>query len=126
MPESFKSKNRLTDELSELFSRLHATNNLHSLSVFNRLPWSSSSSHSKDAASTFKIKSFVTENANGLCAQRTASNSDKFQKPLVTAYFDVDYVKNVKGTNYWRNRVMKVRNEILSDSDLQRIVKMRP
>jgi protein disulfide isomerase family A protein 3 len=28
--------------------------------------------------------------------------------PLVTAYYDVDYVKNAKGTNYWRNRVMKV------------------
>lgn len=66
----------------------------------------------EDAASTFKIKSFVTENANGLCAQRTASNSDKFQKPLVTAYFDVDYVKNVKGTNYWRNRVMKVAKKL--------------
>jgi protein disulfide isomerase family A protein 3 len=28
--------------------------------------------------------------------------------PLVVAYYDVDYVKNVKGTNYWRNRVMKI------------------
>ena len=26
----------------------------------------------------------------------------------VVAYYDVDYVKNAKGTNYWRNRVMKV------------------
>merc|ERR1711992_274934 len=26
----------------------------------------------------------------------------------VTAYYAVDYVKNAKGTNYWRNRVMKV------------------
>ena len=24
------------------------------------------------------------------------------------AYYSVDYVKNVKGTNYWRNRVLKV------------------
>lgn len=66
----------------------------------------------EDAASSFKIKSFVTENANGLCGQRTGSNSDKFKKPLVTAFFDVDYVKNVKGTNYWRNRVMKVAKKL--------------
>jgi len=66
----------------------------------------------EDAASSHKIKSFVTENANGLCGQRTSSNSDKFKKPLVTAYYDVDYVKNVKGTNYWRNRVMKVAKKL--------------
>lgn len=35
-------------------------------------------------------------------------NTADFKAPLVTAYFGVDYVKNVKGTNYWRNRVMKV------------------
>jgi protein disulfide isomerase family A protein 3 len=31
-------------------------------------------------------------------------NADKFKKPLVIAYYDVDYEKNEKGTNYWRNR----------------------
>ena len=30
------------------------------------------------------------------------------QEPIVVAYYDVDYVKNVKGTNYWRNRILKV------------------
>lgn len=70
----------------------------------------------EDAASSFKIKSFVSDNANGLCGQRTASNSDKFKTPLVTAFFDVDYVKNVKGTNYWRNRVMKVAKKLNGES----------
>ena len=28
--------------------------------------------------------------------------------PLVVAYYDVDYAKNVKGTISWRNRVLKV------------------
>jgi len=64
------------------------------------------------AASSFKIKSFVTDNANGLCGQRTGSNSGSFKTPLVTAFYDVDYVKNVKGTNYWRNRVMKVAKKL--------------
>jgi len=31
--------------------------------------------------------------------------------PLVTAYYSVDYAKNPKGTNYWRNRVLKVGKE---------------
>ena len=43
------------------------------------------------------------------CAgHRTSDNAKDFKLPLVTAYYDVDYTKNVKGTNYWRNRVMKV------------------
>lgn len=27
---------------------------------------------------------------------------------MVVVYYDVDYVKNPKGTNYWRNRVLKI------------------
>merc|ERR1711978_778072 len=39
---------------------------------------------------------------------RTTDNAADFKNPLVTAYYAVDYVKNAKGTNYWRNRVMGV------------------
>merc|ERR1711978_587875 len=39
---------------------------------------------------------------------RTTDNAADFKNPLVTAYYAVDYVKKAKGTNYWRNRVMKV------------------
>jgi len=35
-------------------------------------------------------------------------NADQFKQPLVVAYYGVDYVKNTKGTNYWRNRILKV------------------
>ncbi|KAL5004683.1 hypothetical protein ScPMuIL_018139 [Solemya velum] len=62
-----------------------------------------------------KIKSFITDNSLGLCAHRTPDNADKFKTPLVVAYFDVDYVKNTKGTNYWRNRVMKVGKKLLDE-----------
>jgi len=55
-----------------------------------------------------EIKDFVKENYNGLVGHRTHDNHDDFQSPLIVVYYDVDYVKNVKGTNYWRNRVMKV------------------
>ena len=27
---------------------------------------------------------------------------------MIVAYYDMDYVKNIKGTNYWRNRVLKI------------------
>ena len=40
----------------------------------------------------------------GLCELRTMDNAENFGKPYIVAYYDVDYVKNVKGTNYWRNR----------------------
>lgn len=31
-----------------------------------------------------------------------------FKSPLVVVYYNVDYTKDPKGSNYWRNRVMKV------------------
>ncbi|XP_052793206.1 protein disulfide-isomerase A3-like [Mya arenaria] len=61
-----------------------------------------------DDMTVFKVKNWISANSQGLCGHRTTDNADKFSKPTVVAYYDVDYVKNVKGTNYWRNRVMKV------------------
>ena len=54
------------------------------------------------------ISDWVTKNYHGLVGHRTIDNSKDFGRTLVVAYYDVDYVKNAKGTNYWRNRVMKV------------------
>eukprot|EP00094_Tigriopus_californicus_P001124 TCALIF_01087-PA protein Name:"Similar to PDIA3 Protein disulfide-isomerase A3 (Gallus gallus)" AED:0.03 eAED:0.03 QI:0/0/0/0.66/1/1/3/0/490 len=55
-----------------------------------------------------QIKKWIKDNYHGLVGHRTLDNGKDFPKPLVVVYYDVDYVKNVKGTNYWRNRVMKV------------------
>jgi len=44
---------------------------------------------------------------------RTQDSVKDFQNPLITAYFSVDYQKNPKGTNYWRNRVLKVAKEFV-------------
>ncbi|OCT89683.1 protein disulfide-isomerase A3 [Xenopus laevis] len=56
-----------------------------------------------------KIKKFIQDNLFGLCPHLTEDNKDLIQgKDLLVAYYDVDYEKNAKGTNYWRNRVMKV------------------
>ncbi|CAD5116862.1 DgyrCDS5703 [Dimorphilus gyrociliatus] len=58
------------------------------------------------------MKEWVRDNVHGLCGHRTTGNTDQFKNPLVVAYYDVDYVKNTKGTNYWRNRVMKIAKEL--------------
>ena len=49
-----------------------------------------------------------TLNSHGLVGHRTVDNAAQFKQPLAVAYFGVDYVKNTKGTNYWRNRILKV------------------
>jgi len=54
------------------------------------------------------ISKWIRENYHGLVGHKTTDNAREFKEPLVSVYFDVDYVKNIKGTNYWRNRVMKV------------------
>ena len=36
----------------------------------------------------------------------TEDNKDQLKgKDLLVAYYDVDYEKNPKGSNYWRNRL---------------------
>lgn len=63
-------------------------------------------------ATLSSMKEWVRDNVHGLCGHRTTGNIDQFKTPLIVAYYDVDYVKNTKGTNYWRNRIMKVAKEL--------------
>nr|CAG4645450.1 EOG090X0438 [Lynceus sp. MCZ IZ 141354] len=65
----------------------------------------------KGKAAKEDINTFIEENYHGLCGHRTTDNSAQFKAPLLTAYYAVDYVKNAKGTNYWRNRILKVAKE---------------
>ncbi|XP_049882601.1 protein disulfide-isomerase A3 [Pectinophora gossypiella] len=58
------------------------------------------------------IKAFIKEKYHGLVGLRQKDNMQDFTNPLVVAYYDVDYVKNAKGTNYWRNRVLKAAKEV--------------
>lgn len=52
-----------------------------------------------DSANTSLVDSF------GICPHMTEDNKDLIQgKDLLVAYYDVDYEKNAKGSNYWRNR----------------------
>lgn len=57
---------------------------------------------------TESMQDFIEEKYHGLVGHRRTDNQNEFKQPLVIAYFAVDYVKNAKGTNYWRNRILKV------------------
>ncbi|ALC40739.1 ERp60 [Drosophila busckii] len=64
-----------------------------------------------EGSSESDLTTFIKENYHGLVGHRTQDTSRDFQNPLITAYYGVDYTKNAKGTNYWRNRVLKVAKE---------------
>lgn len=58
---------------------------------------------------TDKIKEFLVHDSVGLAGIRTQGNLFQFdRKPMFVVYFKVDYVLDPKGSNYWRNRVLKV------------------
>lgn len=67
------------------------------------------------SASANKIKSFVESNIHGIVGHRTTSNAADFAGPVVIVYYNVDYVKDVKGSNYVRNRVIKVAQKLKAE-----------
>lgn len=81
-----------------------------------RMSWTiSSSRHSKfliDGHVTWifywPVSPMFVLHSHGLTGLRTRDSIQDFKNPLVVAYYAVDYTKNPKGTNYWRNRVLKV------------------
>lgn len=62
-----------------------------------------------------EIESFINKQYYGLVGVRTQDNAKEFKPPVVIAYFAVDYKKNPKGTNYWRNRILKVAEQYKDD-----------
>lgn len=46
--------------------------------------------------------------SHGLVGHRKTDNLLDFGHPNVIVYYAVDYVNNVKKTNYWRNRILQV------------------
>lgn len=58
---------------------------------------------------TDKIKHFLIYETTGLAGLRTQGNLFQYsERPLVVVYYNVDYHRDPKGSNYWRNRVLKV------------------
>ncbi|XP_033830837.2 protein disulfide isomerase family A, member 8 [Periophthalmus magnuspinnatus] len=55
------------------------------------------------------LRRFIRDNIFGLVPHLTVENMERLRvKDLLTVYYDLDYVHNVRGSNYWRNRVMLV------------------
>lgn len=70
--------------------------------------------YSEDKYTSNKIKKFIQDNIFGICPHMTQDNQDQLRgKDLLVAYYEVDYHRNPKGSNYWRNRVMKVAKSFL-------------
>uniref|UniRef100_A0A4W4GBN5 Protein disulfide-isomerase A3 n=1 Tax=Electrophorus electricus TaxID=8005 RepID=A0A4W4GBN5_ELEEL len=68
-----------------------------------------------EPVSTSSVLDFIRDNIFGLCPHLNSENKDSLRtRDLLTAYYDVDYIRNPKGTNYWRNRVMKVATQFQS------------
>jgi len=54
------------------------------------------------------IVNFAKKNQAGLVGQIKPPTDENYKRPLVVAYYQVDWKKNLKGTRYWRNRVARV------------------
>ncbi|KAG9355288.1 hypothetical protein JZ751_000126 [Albula glossodonta] len=57
-----------------------------------------------EGISTSSLRRFIRDNIFGMCPHLTSENRDKLKgRDLLTAYYEVDYLRNPKGSNYWRN-----------------------
>jgi protein disulfide isomerase family A protein 3 len=54
--------------------------------------------------------------SHGLVGHRTPSNIGDYSKPNVVVYYNVDYVRDTKGTNYVRNRILKIAKKLADDN----------
>lgn len=102
--ESLVNKYDDNGEGITLFRPSHLTNKFEDKTV----------AYTEQKMTSGKIKKFIQENIFGICPHMTEDNKDLIQgKDLLIAYYDVDYEKNAKGSNYWRNRVMMVAKKFL-------------
>ncbi|XP_029369297.1 protein disulfide-isomerase A3-like isoform X2 [Echeneis naucrates] len=63
----------------------------------------------KDHMTIGSLRRFIRDHIYGLCPHMTLENQDRLKvRDLLTVYYDLDYQHNIRGSNYWRNRVMKV------------------
>ena len=76
---------------------------------------------------TFKIKCTLilislsnsgisSRSSHGLVGHRTPSNLADYSRPTVVVYYNVDYVRDTKGTNYVRNRILKVAKKLADEN----------
>ncbi len=59
---------------------------------------------------------FLSRSSHGLVGHRTLSNAGDYSKPSVVVYYNVDYARDAKGTNYVRNRILKVAKKLADEN----------
>ncbi|XP_017330169.1 protein disulfide-isomerase A3 [Ictalurus punctatus] len=102
--EELLKKHNIDEEGVILFRPPHLTNKFEDSNV----------QFDEEKFTNAKLKKFIQDNIFGICPHMTDDNKDQLKgKDLLVAYYDVDYEKNPKGSNYWRNRVMKVAKSFL-------------
>ncbi|XP_061520517.1 protein disulfide-isomerase A3-like isoform X2 [Phycodurus eques] len=63
----------------------------------------------RDCVTIPSLRRFIRGHVFGLCPHMTLENKDRLRvRDLLTAFYNLDYEHNGRGSNYWRNRVMKV------------------
>lgn len=68
-------------------------------------------------AQVTQIRKFIQDELHGLVGQRTQANMKEFDKrPLIVVYFNCDFVKDIKGANYIRNRILKVAQKLKAEN----------
>lgn len=58
------------------------------------------------------LKSWIEKEIHGIVGHRTGGNAKDFRGPLVVVHYNLDYVRDVKGSNYVRNRIIKVAKKL--------------
>jgi protein disulfide isomerase family A protein 3 len=55
--------------------------------------------------------------SHGLVGHRTPSNAGTFPKQsIIFVYYNVDYIRDPKGTNYVRNRILKLAKKLADEN----------
>ncbi|XP_022107465.1 protein disulfide-isomerase A3-like [Acanthaster planci] len=103
---NYKVVYSLSEEVNKEFGHTHAVVLFRPVHLNNK--FEDNKVEMSAAITRANIEKFAGDNSMGLCGHMTPDNQDLFKKPQVVAYYKVDYKQNPKGTNYYRNRVMKV------------------
>lgn len=64
--------------------------------------------YDKDKYTIGLVRNWVATSVKGLCPVVGGDKQDDAGYPQIACMYAVDYERNAKGTQYWRNRVMKV------------------
>lgn len=120
---------KVADQLSENGLRFAYTTNPEVLAKFNhkdkvvifqpprlQVPLEAKENVYTGEAKASELKKFVQEELHGIVGHRTHANGENFKKPLVSVLYNVDYIRDPKGSNYVRNRVIKVAQKLRKEN----------